>query len=84
MQPCPGAKQPGVTLGRFPDEPLEGVLERGKGVFLDATLENAARIRSNGTFPGITAHTTDTLTLPTRCYAVEFNDDSVTIALIKH
>jgi hypothetical protein len=80
MQPCPGSERFELMLERFPDESLEQVLKRGKSLFLDYALSDTARVKSDAVFSGSVPRTYDTLTLPTQCYAVEFNDRFVTIS----
>jgi hypothetical protein len=79
MQPCGGSPFSEITLERSPDEPLRSTLQREQALFLDYALSDTARIKSDAVFSGSLPRTCDTLTLPTRCYAVEFNDRFVTI-----
>ncbi len=83
MQPCPASELSTLSLRRFPDESLKAVLEREKDTFIEYTLPDAIRIKSTARFLDSDAKTQETLTLPTQCYAVEFNDDSVTISVLK-
>ncbi|MBN2869527.1 MAG: hypothetical protein JXK04_01065 [Campylobacterales bacterium] len=83
MQPCPGSPDSELTLERTGSEPLKRVLEREKTAFLDFAMSEAMRIQSDLALLGSVPRTLDTLTLPTRCYAVEFNDRFVTISPLK-
>lgn len=84
MQSCRGTKSEALTLLRLPNETLKQVLDRETTRFLEYASPHTVHLKSsaisiNQTF----ARNQDTLTTPSQCYAVEFNDDSVTIVLIK-
>jgi len=83
MRPCDGSLSRELVLLRRTQEPLKEVLERGKSTFVEYALSETGRIKSDTRSSQAQIRTQETLTLPTRCYAVEFNDESVTIALIK-
>lgn len=83
MRPCGVSSLQELSLERRADEPLGAVLERSKSVFLEYALAEEGRIKSDTRMSQTQLRTTETLTLPIGCYAVEFNDESVTIALIK-
>lgn len=83
MQPCSEVERGELTLARFGDEPLEKILEREKSAFLEFAMPEEMRITSDVKLLGFAPRTLDTLTLPTQCYAVEFNDRFVTIRLLK-
>ena len=80
MQPCPHTKNISLTLVKnHPNESLESLLKRQQIPFLEFAAAEELRIKSNDTHTSYRTQTLNTLTIPTRCYAVEFNDDSVTI-----
>ena len=83
MLPCPGSSRSVIVFDRSPGESLQGVLEREKSPFLEYALEDAARVASSAEYRSVSHRVDDTLTLPTQCYAVEFNDGFVTIGLLK-
>ena len=84
MQPCtlfhPSSA---ITLERKTNENLQTLLQREQNLFLEFAATNELRIKSNDTFTLTNTQTLNSLTLPTRCYAVEFNDESVTITATK-
>ena len=83
MRPCSGSPLSEITLERSVDEPLQSTLRREQTLFLEYAMEHATRIESSALFTPAASRTRDTLTLPTQCYAVEFNDDFVTISVIE-
>lgn len=83
MQSCPASELSALSLRRFPDESLKAVLEREKNTFIEYALSDVTRIKSTTRLLDSDTQTQETLTLPTQCYAVEFNDDSVTISVLK-
>jgi hypothetical protein len=84
MQPCISHQNgPLIIFKRAFDETLESVLNREQTQFLEFASTGEFRVKSNDTFGSTHAHTLNSLTLPSRCYAVEFNDESVTITATK-
>lgn len=80
MRPCTSLKNPPtLTLKRLPNESLEKLLSREPSEFLAFASDNEVRIKSNQASHSAALFTLDSLTYPTRCYAVEFNDEFVTI-----
>lgn len=83
MQPCDLANNPfQITLERNKDESLNQILLREQSAFLDFASFQALHVKSNDHLTS-SIHTLTSLTVPIRCYAVEFNDDSVTITSTK-
>ena len=84
MQPCtlfhPSSS---ITLERVNNESLQTLLQREQTSFLEFAAANELHIKSNDKFSMTNSQTLNSLTLPTRCYAVEFNDESVTITATK-
>lgn len=84
MQPClPFNPSSTITLKRTNHESLHTLLTREQTLFLEFAASNELRVKSNDHFSVTNPQTLNTLTLPTRCYAVEFNDESVTITATK-
>jgi hypothetical protein len=83
MMPCAQHQSDSLTLTREYNEPLSAVLNHNKTLFLEYASAQEMRLKSNDTLLGTDIKTLQTLTLPTRCYAVEFNNRSVTITLLK-
>jgi hypothetical protein len=84
MQPCSKQTElPVLVLKRHPNEPFESVLGREENQFLDFASAQELRIKSNESFTPQHMEIQNSLTLPTRCYAVEFNNESVTITATK-
>lgn len=84
MQPCqPFNQSSTITLKRTNNESLQTLLKREQTSFLEFAASNELRIKSNDNFTLTNPQTLSSLTLPTRCYAVEFNDESVTITATK-
>lgn len=84
MQPCyPFIPSDSITLERLNNEKLQTLLNREQTAFLEFASSNELRIKSNDTFHLSNPQTLNSITLPTRCYVVEFNDESVTITSTK-
>lgn len=83
MQPCMGHSGDSLELDLLPGEPLGAALGRGKERFIDFASSNELRIASTEHIVSGHIRSRQILTVPTRCYAVEFNDASVTITAIK-
>ncbi len=83
MQPCKEYGNFTLNLPRLSDQTLETVLNLERSTFIEYAAEHELRLKSNETLSFANIQSLQTLTLPTRCYAVEFNDHSVTISLSK-
>lgn len=84
MQPCSKKTElPVLVLQRRPNEPFESVLEREESLFLEFAATQELRIKSNESFTPQHIESQNSLILPTHCYAVEFNNESVTITATK-
>ena len=84
MQPClTYAHSSLIVFKRNCDETLETLLKREQTRFLEFAATDELRVKSNDTFGTSHIQTLNSLTLPSRCYAVEFNDESVTITATK-
>ncbi|MDD5716667.1 MAG: hypothetical protein PHW64_02605 [Sulfuricurvum sp.] len=83
MQPCSSQPLSSITFDRLQNESLKKVLLREETRFLQFSASQEISIKSNETITPSTMNSQQTLTLPTKCYEVEFNDRSVTITLMK-
>lgn len=84
MQPCiTFNNSPSLILKRIPNEKLESVLEREENSFLEFASSQELHVKSNDIVSSSNTQSLNSLTLPTRCYAVEFNNESVTITATK-
>ena len=84
MQPCiTHHNSPVLILKRTSNERLETILKREENSFLEFAASDEVRVKSNDTFGSSHSQTLNSLILPTKCYAVEFNDESVTITATK-
>lgn len=84
MQPCIASNNsPSLILKSIPNERLESVLQREENNFLEFASSQELHIQSNDIVGVSHTQLLNSLTLPTKCYAVEFNDESVTITATK-
>lgn len=81
MRPCSTTTLSSLTLLRTPDESLDSLLQREQTAFLEFAALHDVHIKNNETIYPLSSQSINTLTLPSRCYAVEFNDELVTITL---
>ncbi|MBD3810055.1 MAG: hypothetical protein IE884_06035 [Sulfuricurvum sp.] len=80
MRPCIKAISPStLTLIRTPNESLESLLQREQTAFLEFAAHHDVHIKNNETTHPLSSQSINVLTLPSRCFAVEFNDELVTI-----
>jgi len=84
MTPCNGFKTNHFILfTRQPSEQLEATLRHHEEEFFTFASQQAIAIQSHQRVDTKMYNAIDTLTLPTYCYAVEFNDESAKITLLK-
>lgn len=83
MTPCVGIKKHSIILPRQPDERLENTLSQNENEFFTFVTQQSLHVQSHQTIGIQSQNSTETLTLPTHCYAVEFNDDTATITLLQ-
>lgn len=84
MQPCGSPDHSAKLVLKYtPDETLEAVLKREETVFLEFASYQELHVKSNDHISVSGTQTLNSLTLPTKCYAVEFNNESVTITATK-
>ncbi len=80
MRPCVKAtSSSSLRLIRSADESLESLLQREQTAFLEFAALHDVHIKNNETVYPLSTQSINALTLPTRCYAVDFNDELVTI-----
>lgn len=83
MTPCLGEKKESLSLARSPSQTLQSLLNMHEDEFIEFATQQSINLQSRQTFSTHAQTSTDTITLPTRCYVVDFNDDLVTISLLK-
>lgn len=83
MRPCPQNHGSVLSLQRHENESLEMVLNHDRTLFLEYAASQDFRLKSDEKLTSTQLKSIQTLTLPTQCYAVEFNGDLVTITLLK-
>lgn len=83
MTPCNGIKTISLTLPRKPDEPFETTLQENEEEFFTFATHQTLHLQSHQHIETQQHRSTETLTLQTQCYAVDFNDDFVTMTLLK-
>lgn len=84
MTPCSTIKtQNSILLPRKQNELLKTTLRYNEEAFLTFVSHYALNIQSHQAFNSYTHSSSETLTLPTHCYAVEFNDETATITLLE-
>jgi len=84
MTPCHGIKTNDfILLSRQPHELLDVTLRQHEEEFFTFASQQSLNIQSHQMIGTQMHNSTDTLTLPTHCYAVEFNDESARITLVK-
>jgi hypothetical protein len=83
MTPCNGTKKNSLVLLRNPHESLETTLHQNEEEFFSFVTTQTLHLQSHQNIETQKHSSTETLTLPTHCYAVEFNDDTATITLLQ-
>jgi hypothetical protein len=83
MTPCFGEKKETLSLTRNPSQTLQSLLNMHEDEFLEFATQQPINLRSRQDISNHAQTYTETMTLPTRCYVVDFNDDLVTISLLK-
>jgi hypothetical protein len=84
MTPCSFFKTNNfLLLSRQPSEQLETTLRHHEEEFFTFASQQVVNIQSDQIVDTKMQNSTDTLTLPTHCYAVEFNDENAKITLLK-
>ncbi len=83
MLPCHGSEAPAIALPSQDGDTLHDILSASHDDFYRYMQHYTLHVRSQDTTTLAIYHTQTTLTLPTHCFEVEFNDGFATIALIK-
>lgn len=83
MTPCTGNHQKSLTLPRDSNDSLKSTLTAHEEEFLDFLTQQPLHLKSNQHVLQDKHNSTETLTSPTQCYAVDFNDDFVTLTHLK-
>jgi hypothetical protein len=83
MTPCIGTRQKSLTLARNSNDTLKFTLDKNEEVFFDFVTQQTLHLKSNQNIHIQNHVSIDTLTVPTQCYAVDFNEDFVTLTLLK-
>jgi len=83
MQPCSSHRTSMFQLRRYKDESVKELLEREQSRFIEYAAGEELHIKNNDSITATSIRSLETLTLPTKCYAVEFNGDFVTITLLE-
>ncbi len=84
MTPCLGKKQESLFLIRHSTtQTLQVLLNSHEDEFIEFVTQQTLSLQSRQNTSNYGHDSRDSVTLPTRCYSVDFNDDSVTISLLK-
>jgi DNA-dependent RNA polymerase auxiliary subunit epsilon len=83
MTSCLGEKTETLYLPRDSNQTLHTLLKIHEDDFIEFASQQSINLQSRQNISNYTHNSTDSMTLPTRCYVVDFNDDSVTISLLK-
>lgn len=82
MTPCgPLDSSSVLVLAHTPNEKLENILKREETTFLEFAAYQELHVKGDDLVSSSRVQSLNSLTLPTKCYAVEFNNESVTITL---
>lgn len=71
-----------LILPRKEDDSIEMLLQKNKNLFIEHFGINAAYIKSNDSIQNNYHNYKTTLTIPTKCYEIELNDNFATITLL--
>lgn len=83
MTACVGNRHDSLTLPRTPNDSLKHTLTEHEEDFFDFIIRQTLHLKSNQNIQAQEHISIDTLTIPIQCYAVDFNEDFVTIILLK-
>ncbi|MFH0709459.1 MAG: hypothetical protein V2A75_04560 [Pseudomonadota bacterium] len=83
MTPCIGIKKNSIILPRQLNDLLVTTLKNNEEDFFTFVTQQTLHLQSHQNIGIQSQNSTETLTLPTHCYAVEFNDDTATITLLQ-
>lgn len=83
MTHCLGEKKESLYLPRQSTQTLQLLLNTHEDEFLKFASQQSINLESRQNISNHGQNSTDSMTLQTRCYVVDFNDDSVIISLLK-
>ncbi|MGZ5209242.1 MAG: hypothetical protein ACXWB0_09520 [Sulfuricurvum sp.] len=83
MSPCMGGKLSSITVAREHNDTLKTTLLQNEEEFLTLATQQALHLQSHQNISSQQHSSSETLTLPTQCYAVEFNEETATITLLQ-
>lgn len=83
MSPCKGKKLSSITVTREFNDSLKTTLLQNEEEFFNFAAQQPLHLQSHQNINSDEHLSSETLTLPTKCYAVEFNDDTATITLLQ-
>ena len=83
MTHCLGVKKETLFLSRQANQTLHSLLITHEDEFLEFAAQQSINLKSLQNVSNHAHNSTDSMTLPVRCYVVDFNDDSVTISLLQ-
>ena len=82
MTPCLGNRHRSITLLRDNNNTLKTTINNHEEEFFNFLTQQPLHLKSNQHIQHDKHNSIETLTSPTQCYAVDFNDDFVTITII--
>lgn len=83
MTPCMGESTTSLRLPYLHNESLQKTLEKNEDKFLEFATQQSLHLNSNTRVSTYAHNAQETLTLPTKCYEVDFNGEFATITLLK-
>jgi hypothetical protein len=83
MVSCVGEKKETLFLSRQANQTLQSLLITHEDEFLEFASQQPINVESTQNISNNGQNSTDSMTLPIQCYIVDFNDDSVTLSLLK-
>lgn len=83
MSPCMGEKLSSITVKYDLNDSLKTTLLQHEEEFLTLATQQSLHLKSHQNINAQVHTSRETLTLPTRCYAVEFNAETATITLLQ-
>ncbi|MDO9207754.1 MAG: hypothetical protein Q7T91_05835 [Sulfuricurvum sp.] len=83
MSPCMGEKLSSITVTHNLHDSLKTTLLQHEEAFLTLATQQSLHLQSHQNIRSQAHSSSETLTLSTRCYAVEFNEETATITLLQ-
>lgn len=78
-----GEKLSSITVTHNLHDSLKTTLLQHEEEFLTLATQQSLHLKSHQNISSQAHSSSETLTLPTRCYAVEFNEETATITLLQ-